>query len=86
MVDLRNREHDFAKDILNVQTEALKKLKHPNIIQCHDIFSTVNNCYIITEFCDQGDLKNKLAYRGCFKEAEAITLFRDVINGYRYLA
>jgi serine/threonine protein kinase len=42
--------------MLEGEIEALKKLSHPNILKCHDIFSTTNNCYIITEFCNEGDL------------------------------
>lgn len=48
VVDLRNREPDFDKEHLSLEIDALKKLKHPNIIHCLDIYSTVNNCYIIT--------------------------------------
>jgi serine/threonine-protein kinase ULK2 len=29
----------------------LKKIAHINVTRCLDVYSTVNNCYIITEFC-----------------------------------
>ena len=58
VVDLRGK--DIDRDQLNSEIEVLKKLKHSNLIHCFDVYSTVNNCYIITEFCDQGDLENRI--------------------------
>lgn len=38
----------------------LKELNHPNVIRCYDVFTSKNNCYIVTEFCDGGDLEKIL--------------------------
>jgi serine/threonine-protein kinase ULK/ATG1 len=62
VVDLRSKDRE--NDQLNTEIEILKKLQHPNLIHCMDVYSTVNNCYIITEFCDQGDLDNRITTRG----------------------
>lgn len=51
-----------------------------------DIYSTVNNCYIITEFCDGGDIENRINNRGAFKESEALSVFRDLMAGYTFIA
>lgn len=37
--------------------EIIKSLKHPNILRCYDILITDNNCYIVTEYCENGELK-----------------------------
>jgi serine/threonine-protein kinase ULK/ATG1 len=34
--------------MLEGEVESLKKLNHQNILKCVDIYSTTNNCYIIT--------------------------------------
>ena len=60
--------------------------KHPNIVRCLDVYSTVNNYYIITEFCDQGDLENRVHSRGGVKESEALIYFKDIVNGFLYLS
>lgn len=39
---------------------------HPNILKCCDVFTSVNNCYIITELCDH-DLQKELQKKGRFK-------------------
>jgi serine/threonine-protein kinase ULK/ATG1 len=49
--------------MLEGEIDALRKLNHVNILKCFDIYSTKNNCYIITEFCTEGDLKNLLKRR-----------------------
>ena len=49
--------------MLEGEIDALKKLNHTNIMKCYDIYNTVNNCYIITEFCNEGDLENLLKRR-----------------------
>jgi len=35
----------------------MKKLNHPNIVKFLDVYETVNNCYIVTEFCEGGPLQ-----------------------------
>lgn len=37
--------------MLESEVTIVKTLDHPNVIKCHDVFITPNNCYIITEYC-----------------------------------
>ena len=46
----------IARRLLECEVNILKEVKHPNIIQCLDIHFSINNCYIITEFCEGGNL------------------------------
>lgn len=63
VIDIRAIQGKPEKRMLEGEIEALKKFNHPNILKCHDIFSTANNCYIITEFCNEGDLEHLLKKR-----------------------
>lgn len=38
----------------------MKKVDHPNIVKLLDVYQTSNNMYIVTEFCQNGDLRNYL--------------------------
>ena len=38
----------------------MKMVDHDNIVKLHDIYQTANNMYIITEFCEDGDLYHYL--------------------------
>ena len=88
VIDLKKvKEVKGGKQMLEGEIEALRKLNHPNIMKCHDIFSTVNNCYIITEFCNEGDLECLVKKKGGkLSEQETIPIFRDIFQGFRYIA
>ena len=42
---------------LKYETDILGKLQHPNIVRLMDFIESQNYYYLITEFCDSGDLK-----------------------------
>ena len=88
VIDLRRiNENKAFKKMLEGEIEALRKLNHANLMKCHDIFSTVNNCYIITEFCNEGDLECLLKKKGGkLSESEAIPLIRDIVQGFKYIS
>lgn len=86
VIDIRSFKDKIGKQMLEGEIDALRKLNHVNILKCYDVYSTVNNCYIITEFCTEGDLQNLLKKRERLSEADAIPIFRDVFKGFRYLA
>lgn len=46
-----------------------------------DVFHTANNTYIITEYCDQGDLKELINKYGTFSEKPAIKILKQLLNG-----
>ena len=48
---MKSIRDSIAKEMLQCEIEALKTIKHPNILDCQDVFTTVNNCYIVTELC-----------------------------------
>lgn len=44
---------DINRTLLDSEIEILKELKDiPNILSLHDVFTTKNNTYIITELCE----------------------------------
>lgn len=52
----------IAEQLLRNEVTILKQLNHPNILKCHDVFSSKNNCYIVTDFYEGGDLE-KLIFK-----------------------
>lgn len=71
--------------VLTNEIENLKKLRSDNILKLHDVFRTVNNTYIITEHCNQGDLGSYIKKNGALKEEPALKVLRHVINGLKEL-
>lgn len=53
---LQSVRGDIPRGLLSNELRALKQLSHGNVIRTHDICQTANNMYIVSEFCNQGDL------------------------------
>ncbi|KAL4444800.1 hypothetical protein ABPG74_016008 [Tetrahymena malaccensis] len=57
-IDQRMVQQDqYIKQSLQREIEALKKIKHPNVIELKDVYYSDNYIYIIQEFCQDGELK-----------------------------
>lgn len=55
------------------EVDVLSQMKHPNIITYHQSFEENNNLYIVTDYCDGGDLYSKIRSRnGIFFPEEQI--------------
>lgn len=57
--------------MLDNEIQILKTLDHPNVIKCFEVHKTPTHCYIVTEYCSNGDLLTYLARRGKLQEAVA---------------
>jgi serine/threonine protein kinase len=63
VIDIKGFKNKQDKKALEIEIDVLRKVHHSNILRCLDVYSTFNNCYIITEYCDGGDLKSVLDQR-----------------------
>lgn len=75
------------RDLLKSEIEILKIVRHPNCLQCLDIFSSNSNCYIVTELCNEGDLESKvIKSRGRMEEPLCRSIIHDIYQGLLYLS
>ena len=51
---------DKVKKYFNNELLILKQVNHPNIIKLHEIKQTLNNFYLVFDFCNGGGLSNCL--------------------------
>ena len=63
----------------------MKKLEQENIVRLLDVYQTSNNMYIVTEFCEGGDLRNYLKRKKKLQEAEALSFLKDIVKGFEYM-
>ena len=63
----------------------LKKLDHPNIMKIYECYVDKDNFYIISDFCDQGDLLGKLEKLGKMNEIVVKFLMEQILNAVAYL-
>ncbi|KAL4460421.1 hypothetical protein ABPG74_000172 [Tetrahymena malaccensis] len=85
-VDMRSLKTEYAWKMLCSEVKIMKKLKHPHVVRLLDVFQTKNNTYIITEFCNQGDLRTYLKKKKSLTEREAITVISQIMSGLQELA
>lgn len=73
-------------DILN-EIKILKSLDHPNIIKIYEFFKDESFYYIISEFCEEGDLLTKMEAQknGVFSEKIACNIMKQIFSAVGYL-
>ncbi|CAD8133930.1 unnamed protein product [Paramecium pentaurelia] len=75
------RSVDF--DIQSQEIAIMKQLNHPNIVQLIDFVISVNNLYIITEYCNGTDLKTYLQENSPLSEESALKIIKSIIRGLK---
>ena len=63
----------------------LKKMFHKNIIRLFEIMETAQRLYIVTEYCEGGDLYNYISTRGHLSERQSCKFFHEIIEALSYL-
>lgn len=59
-IDMKGIKDVVSREMLDCEIEALRTLKHENVLKCFDVVKESTHCYIITEFCNGGDLSAHL--------------------------
>lgn len=85
VVDLRRQSSAKFSRMLESEIALLQELRHRNIVALKQVYHTANNCYLVTEYCERGDLAAHLRRHLRLPEIEAVVLLRDLLCGYRYL-
>ena len=67
------------------EIEIMKRVEHDNIVKLLDVYQTNNNMYIVTEFCQEGDLRGYIKKKKRLGEMGALKFLRDIIGGFKYL-
>jgi calcium-dependent protein kinase len=70
---------------LSKEIEILRKISHPNIINIYEIFEDRKKYYIITEFCEGGELFEQITKKGFYNELEAAKIIKQILQAVNYL-
>ena len=68
-----------------LEVEILKKLIHPNIMQIFEFYEDKKNFYIITEFCEGGELFDKIIEKGMFSESDGAWVMKQLLLAVNYI-
>ena len=63
----------------------LKNLEHPNIMKIYECFDDKENVYIVSEYCDEGDLLGKMEKLHSLNEIVVKFLMGQIFNAIAYL-
>ena len=66
------------------EIKILKSLSHENIVKYIESFENANHIYLVMEYCNDGNLETYIKNNN-LAEKDAILLFKQIINGFRYL-
>ncbi|XP_012449453.1 CBL-interacting serine/threonine-protein kinase 23 isoform X3 [Gossypium raimondii] len=66
------------------EISTMKLIRHPNVIRMYEVMASKTKIYIVLEFVTGGELFNKIASRGRFKEDEARKYFQQLIHAVDY--
>mmetsp|Transcript_20151 Transcript_20151/g.14586 ORF Transcript_20151/g.14586 Transcript_20151/m.14586 type:complete len:146 (+) Transcript_20151:3-440(+) len=77
----------IAKDInlLEAELEILKNISHPNIIKFHEAFIDHKYVHMVTDFCEGGELFDRIVKKGKFDEHYAAELAKKMLQAVNHL-
>lgn len=82
----RNLHDDLERISLKREVILLQRFRHKHIMSFHRAFEDEHAVYIVTEYCEKGDLFNYLNKRdGPIPEREALKYMRQLLNAMAYL-
>ena len=81
VVDLNSLKTDIEQKLLNNEIKALRTLKHTNIIEVYEIYQGDNQIYMVSEYCNQGDLFRYSKQKGRISEEEMVRIINQILMG-----
>lgn len=85
VIDLSRLYEATMHKLLHSEIEIIKKLSHVNVLKCIDVFMTANNCYIVTELCNGGDLAAEIKKKGRLRGVEALRIMLEIARAVEYM-
>jgi len=83
-----NIDIGITKDVIINEINILKSLDHPNIMKIYEFFQDLKNYYLISEYCESGDLFTKLnttTDKTFFNEKVTCSIMRQILSAISYL-
>lgn len=86
-IKIINKANLSGKQIANIHNEIniMKRLSHPNVLRLVDLFNNDVHCYIVLEYCDGGEIFNKIIEYTYFSEDLSKFIFSQLLSSVDYL-
>ena len=73
------------KEAFEHEISILRALDHPNILKLYDIYDFRNVIYLVTEYCEGGELFHHIVKSKHLTEAQAAKIMRQIFSAVSYL-
>lgn len=85
VINIRNEDQQGINRIY----EEIKIMKilghHPSLVQLIDCDEAISSVRVVLEFCEGGELYDRIQQRTCYPEADAITLLGNLCEAVAYI-
>ncbi|MCO5611394.1 hypothetical protein L7F22_065647 [Adiantum nelumboides] len=71
-------------ELIKREISTMKLVKHPNIVQHHEVMASKTKVYFVLEYVTGGEFFDKISQHGRLPEAEAKKYFQQLINAVDY--
>ena len=78
-------DQDIKNRTVFMEVEILKTLDHPNVVKVYEYFEDDQQYYIVMEYCDGGDVFDKIESAGPLTERYAAKIMKFLLSGLCYL-
>jgi serine/threonine-protein kinase ULK/ATG1 len=73
-------ESEIQRKLFLREIETLRKIKGDHVVKLCDVFQTKTSLYIFLDYCDGGDLSERLKRYGPFEEEEACSIIKQIAD------
>jgi len=73
-------EDEVQRKLFLREIETLRKIKGDHVVKLCDVFQTKTSLYIFLDYCDGGDLSEKLKKYGPLEEGEACLIVKQIAD------
>ncbi|CAG9314539.1 unnamed protein product [Blepharisma stoltei] len=77
--------NDSTNAALEIELQILKSINHQNIVKLCDYFSEPKRIYVVSEFCNGGELFTEILRKKTFSEHRAALIIKQIFSGVAYL-
>jgi len=73
------------RHLIQSEVNILHQCSNENVVQLIDYIETNIACYLVMEYCNEGDLRNYIKSKDHLSEAEAVSFLKQLLNGFKGL-
>ena len=85
VINIDKNKQSLLKKMIKNEVNALKKVKHENILLFYDCFMVENTFFVVTEFCNQQDLRAYLEKNKILEEHKSVYMLKQILSAFQEL-